>query len=72
MRLPETKVQSKPGFSNDMSSKFEEPLSLLAERELTEHPDDDRASSRLHVFPSYLLAIDEFLPARRVVSQDVV
>ena len=66
MRLPETKVQSKPGFSNDLSSKFEEPLRLLAERELTEHPDDDRASSRLRVFPSYLLAIDEFLPARRI------
>ena len=66
MRLPETKVPSKPGFSNDTSSKFEEPLSLLAERELTGHPDDDRASSRLRVFPSCLLAINEFLPARRI------
>ena len=61
MRLPETKLQSKPGFSNDMSSKFEEPLSLLAERKLTEHPDDNRASSRLHIFPSYCsLSINSF------------
>ena len=59
MRLLEAKLQLKPGFFNGMSSKCEKPLSLLAKRELTEHPNDDRAASRLRELLSHLLTLGE-------------